>query len=130
MCLCIGICGFRVKLFFMSNSDLIALIEREIEERAASRAAQMFEEYKVRQGAPEMPVDIAPNGKIIRPFLLGGVKYLNRKDAAALLGISLTVLWRITDKDKLLQKKKLAQKVYFLYDDVVNLINQQKGGIS
>lgn len=114
----------------MSNSDLIQLIEREIEERAASRAAQMFEEYKIRKGAPEMPVDIAPNGQIIRPFLLGGIKYLNRKDAAALLGVSLTVLWRITEKDKLLQKKKLSQKVYFLYDDVVNLINQQKGGMS
>lgn len=120
----------RVKLFFMNNSDLLKLIEQEIEERAASRAAQMFEEYKIRKGAPEMPVDIAPNGQIIRPFLLGGIKYLNRKDAAALLGVSLTVLWRITEKDKLLQKKKLSQKVYFLYDDVVNLINQQKGGMS
>ena len=120
----------RVKLFFMNNSDLLKLIEQEIEERSASRAAQMFEEYKIRKGAPEMPVDIAPNGQIIRPFLLGGIKYLNRKDAAALLGVSLTVLWRITEKDKLLQKKKLSQKVYFLYDDVVNLINQQKGGMS
>lgn len=111
-------------------SNILALIEREIEERAAARAAQMFEEYKKRQGTPLMPMDISPDGRIIKPFLLGGVKYLNRQDTADLLGVKLPALWRWVEKEKLLQKKKLGYRTYFLYDEVVNLINKGKGGQS
>ena len=111
-------------------SNILDLIEREIEERAAARAAQMFEEYKKRQGKPLMPMDISPDGRIIKPFLLGGVKYLNRQDTADLLGVKLPALWRWVEKEKLLQKKKLGYRTYFLYDEVVNLINKGKGGQS
>ncbi|MBR4275377.1 MAG: helix-turn-helix domain-containing protein [Prevotella sp.] len=110
------------------DANFIQLIEHEIEERAVAKAAQMFEEWKNRHGVPSVPIDVAQDGRTIKPFLIGGVKFISRKDAASLLGVSLTVLWRWTEKQNLLQKRKIGQKVYFLYDDVVNFACKEKGG--
>lgn len=104
----------------MSNLFL-SLIEEEIEKRAASRAAQMFAEWREKSEKPTISEDIAHDGTVIRPFILGGIKYITRKEAAALLCIKMPALWRWTEKDHLLTKKKLGRKVYYLYDDVVNL---------
>ena len=112
------------------DAQFIQLIEHEIEERAAAMAARMFEEWKARQGAPSVPVDVTQEGRIVKPFLIGGVKLISRKDAASLLGVSLTVLWRWTEKQNLLQKRKIGQKVYFLYDEVVKFACKEEGGVA
>lgn len=87
------------------------LIENEIERRAADRAAQMFQEYLEHHGksVPELPIDIAPDGTVIRPFLISGIKYVNRKDAAALLGVQFPALWRWT-RDGIIKKILLSAK--------------------
>ena len=86
------------------------LIEQEIEKRAASRAAQMFAEWREKSEKPTISEDIAHDGTVIRPFILGGIKYITRKEAAALLGIKMPALWRWTEKDHLLTKKNLAER--------------------
>lgn len=104
------------------------VIEREIEDRAAAKAAQMFAEMRANEGAklPELPSDVAPNGKVVTPFLVGGVKYLTRKDAAALLGIDLPALWIWTDRRKILKKHKVGSHVYYEYDEVADIIHGRK----
>lgn len=105
------------------NDYFSELIENEIERRAADRAAQMFHDYLEHHGksVPELPIDIAPDGTIIRPFIISGIKYVNRKDAAALLGVQFPALWRWT-RDGIIKKRKLGRKVYYLYDEVKNLL--------
>lgn len=104
----------------------LSLIEDEIEKRAASRAAQMFAEWREKSEKPKISEDIAKDGTVIRPFLLGGIKYITRKEAAALLGIQTPALWRWTEKDHLLTKRKLGRKVYYRYDEVAGLIHAQR----
>ncbi len=113
----------------MQNSaEFLKLIDHEIKEQAVALATQMFEEWKARQGVPSVPVDLTQEGRVVKPFLLGGVKLISRKDAASLLGVSLTVLWRWTEKKALLKKRKIGQKVYYYYDEVVKFTNCVKGG--
>lgn len=106
-------------------TEFQAVIEREIEERAAAKAAEMFAEMKAKGGikTPELPSDVAPNGQVVTPFLVGGIKYLTRKDAAALLGIDLPALWVWTEKKKILSKHKVGSHVYYEYDDVAAIIH-------
>ena len=114
----------------MNNlNDLLDFLEQEIEKRAAARAAQMFAEMvKNKRGAlsPELPADVAPNGQIVRPFCINGEKFLTRKDAATLLGIDLPALWRWTEKKKIIEKHKVGNKVYYRYDDVIEILNGRK----
>ena len=100
-------------------------MEREIEDRASARAAQMFAEMQANGGVkvPELPSDVAPNGQVVTPFLVGGVKYLTRKDAAALLGIDLPALWIWTEKRQVLKKHKVGSHVYYEYDEVASIIH-------
>ena len=108
--------------------DFQDVIEREIEDRAAAKAAQMFAEMQAKGGmqVPELPSDVAPNGQVVTPFLVGGVKYLTRKDAAALLGIDLPALWIWTDKRHVLKKHRVGSHVYYEYDEVANIIHGRK----
>ena len=114
----------------MNNlNDLLDFLEQEIEKRAAARAAQMFAEMvKNKRGAlsPELPADVAPNGQIVRPFCINGEKFLTRKDAATLLGIDLPALWNWTEKKKIIEKHKVGSKVYYRYNDVVEILNGRK----
>ena len=113
----------------MLNLNLNEIVEREIEERVAARVAQVIDQYRQRKDAPpEMPVDVTADGTVVKPFLIGGVKYVTRKDAAALLGLKLPALWMWTERKKVLEKKKLGHRIYYRYDDVVGLIDQEKGG--
>lgn len=100
-------------------------MEREIDDRAAAKAAQMLAEMQANGGVkvPQLPSDVAPNGQVVTPFLVGGVKYLTRKDAAALLGIDLPALWIWTEKKKILSKHKVGSHVYYEYDDVAAIIH-------
>lgn len=106
-------------------TDFQSVIEREIEDRAAAKAAQMFAEIQAKgsMNVPELPSDVAPNGKVVTPFLVGGIKYLTRKDAAALLGIDLPALWVWTEKKKILSKHKVGSHVYYQYDDIAAIIH-------
>lgn len=101
------------------------VIEREIEDRAAAKAAQMFAEMQANGGVkvPQLPSDVAPNGQVVTPFIVGGVKYLTRKDAATLLGIDLPALWIWTDRRKILKKHKVGSHVYYEYDEVASIIH-------
>lgn len=100
-------------------------MEREIEDRAAAKAAQMFAEMQANGGVkvPQLPSDVAPNGQVVTPFLVGGVRYLTRKDAAALLGIDLPALWIWTEKRQVLKKHKVGSHVYYEYDEVASIIH-------
>lgn len=101
------------------------VIEREIEERATAKAAKMFAEMQANGGVkvPQLPSDVAPNGQVVTPFLVGGVKYLTRKDAAALLDIDLPALWIWTEKRNVLKKHKVGSHVYYEYDEVASIIH-------
>ena len=103
---------------------ILNLIEEEIEKRAASRAAQMFAEWREKSEKPKISEDVAKDGTIIKPFLVGGVKYVTRKEAAALLGIQTPALWRWT-KEGRISSRKLGRKVYYRYDEVAGLIHAQ-----
>ena len=108
---------------------ILEMISQEIEARAAARAAEMFAEMvKNKRGAlsPELPADVAPNGQIVRPFCVNGEKFLTRKDAATLLGIDLPALWNWTEKKKIIEKHKVGSKVYYRYNDVVEILNGRK----
>lgn len=102
----------------------LSLIEDEIEKRAASRAAQMFAEWREKSEKPKISEDIAKDGTVIRPFLLGGIKYVTRKEAAALLGIQTPALWRWT-KEGRISSRKLGRKVYYEYEQVCSLIKKE-----
>lgn len=104
----------------MSNFFL-DLIDQEIEKRAATRAAQMIAEYREKSEKPEVSEDVARDGTVIKPFLVGGVKYVTRKEAAALLGIQMPALWRWTKEGKI-KNRKLGRLVYYRYDDVKNML--------
>lgn len=104
----------------MSNFFL-DLIDQEIEKRAATRAAQMIAEYREKSEKPEVSEDVARDGTVIKPFLVGGVKYVTRKEAAALLGIQMPALWRWTKEGKI-ANRKLGRLVYYRYDDVKNML--------
>lgn len=110
----------------MSNFFL-DLIDQEIEKRAATRAAQMIAEYREKSEKPVVSEDVARDGTVIKPYLIGGVKYITRKEAAALLDIQMPALWRWTKEGKI-SSRKLGRKVYYLYEEVCSLI--QKGGAS
>ena len=113
----------------MNNfNDLLDFLEQEIEKRAAARAAQMYAELVNKRGPllPELPADVAPNGQIVRPFCINGEKFLTRKDAATLLGIDLPALWSWTEKKKIIEKHKVGNKVYYRYNDVVEILNGRK----
>ena len=112
-------------LIFEEMTEIQTVIEREIEERAAAKAAEMFAEMQAKSGVqvPQLPSDIAPNGQVVTPFLVGGVKYLTRKDAAALLGIDLPALWIWTEKRNVLKKHKVGSHVYYEYDEVASIIH-------
>lgn len=103
-------------------------MEREIDDRAAAKAAQMLAEMQANGGVkvPELPSDVAPNGQVVTPFIVGGVKYLTRKDAATLLGIDLPALWIWTDKRHVLKKHKVGSHVYYEYDEVTSIIHGRK----
>lgn len=117
-------------LFILMNNlnDLLDFLEQEIEKRAAARAAQMYAELVNKRGAlsSELPADVAPNGQIVRPFCVNGEKFLTRKDAATLLGIDLPALWNWTEKKKIIEKHKVGSKVYYRYNDVVEILNGRK----
>ncbi len=116
-------------IFLMNNlNDLLDFLEQEIEKRAAARAAQMYAELVNKRGTllPELPADVAPNGQIVRPFCINGEKFLTRKDAATLLGIDLPALWNWTEKKKIIEKHKVGSKVYYRYNDVVEILNGRK----
>ena len=117
-------------LFILMNNlnDLLDFLEQEIEKRAAARAAQMYAELVNKRGTllPELPADVAPNGQIVRPFCVNGEKFLTRKDAATLLGIDLPALWNWTEKKKIIEKHKVGSKVYYRYNDVVEILNGRK----
>jgi len=49
---------------------------------------------------------VARDGTVIKPFLVGGVKYVTRKEAAALLGIQMPALWRWTKEGRIKKPKK------------------------
>lgn len=101
----------------MSNFFL-QLIDEEIEKRAASRAAQMFAEYQKKSEKPAISEDVARDGTVVKPFVIGGEKYITRKEAAALLGIKYPALWRWTSEGRI-KSRKLGRKVYYKYDEVV-----------
>lgn len=117
-------------LFILMNNlnDLLDFLEQEIEKRAAARAAQMYAELVNKRGTllPELPADVAPNGQIVRPFCVNGERFLTRKDAATLLGIDLPALWSWTEKKKIIEKHKVGNKVYYRYDDVIEILNGRK----
>lgn len=99
------------------TTELSNLIDREIESRARILAAQMM----AAQKKPEMPSDIAPNGEVITPFLVGDEKYLSCQQVEALLGIKYPALWK-WNKDGKLNYRKVGRRLLFSYDDVKSLI--------
>jgi hypothetical protein len=48
---------------------------------------------------------VARDGTVIKPFLVGGVKYVTRKEAAALLGIQMPALWLWTKEGRIKKPK-------------------------
>ena len=101
----------------MSN-DIVSMLEKEIEARARAMAEQMVKEMQ----RPSTPSDIAPNGEVITPFLVGGKKYLSCSQTEALTGVKYPCLWKWNKEGKL-NYRKVGGRLFFLYDDVQSLIN-------
>lgn len=99
------------------DAELINLLEREIESRARVLALQMINE----KSRPQMPSDIAPNGELITPFLVGGEKYLSTQQVQTLLEVKYPALWKWKKEGKL-NYRKVGGRLLFLYDDVLEMI--------
>ena len=109
------------KVPHLMTDDFIKLLESEIESRARALAAQMV----AANSKPTMPSDIAPNGELITPFLIGGKKYLSCQQVEALLGVKYPALWK-WKKDGKLTYRKVGGRLLFDYDDVQQVV---KGGV-
>lgn len=97
------------------------LLEREIEARARVLAAQIV----AAKTKPEMPSDIAPNGELITPFLVGGEKFLSCQQVETLMGVKYPCLWK-WKKDGKLTYRKVGGRLLFAYADVQKMVN---GGV-
>lgn len=104
------------------TDDILKMIESEIESRARVLAAQMV----AASSKPTMPSDIAPNGELITPFLVGGKKFLSCQQVEALLGVKYPALWK-WKKDGKLTYRKVGGRLLFDYDDVQQIV---KGGVA
>ena len=62
---------------------------------------------------------------MINPMMIDGVRFINRKDAAKILDVGFPTLWRWNNEGLLHAIKVGGRKVYYRYDDVLNLL---KGG--
>ena len=62
---------------------------------------------------------------VINPMMIDGVRFINRKDAAKILDVGFPTLWRWNNEGLLHAIKVGGRKVYYRYDDVLNLL---KGG--
>ena len=62
---------------------------------------------------------------LINPMMIDGVRFINRKDAAKILDVGFPTLWRWNNEGLLHAIKVGGRKVYYRYDDVLNLM---KGG--
>ena len=71
---------------------------------------------------PPNETDINSKGEIIKPIILNGERFLSRKNTAKMLEVGFPTLWR-WDKEGILRKIKVGgRKVYYHYDDVLNLL--------
>lgn len=102
------------------NTELINLLEHEIESRARVLAAEMV----AAREKPNMPSDIAPNGEVITPFLFDGKKYLSSTQVQSLLGVKYNTLWKWNKKGKL-SYHKAGGRLLFLYENIQRMM---KGG--
>ena len=103
------------------SSELIDLLEREIESRARELAAQMI----AAQSKPNVPLDIAPNGEVITPYVFAGEKLLSCQQVQALLGVKYAALWKMKEKG-VLNYRKVGARILYAYEDVKNFM---KGGL-
>ena len=51
---------------------------------------------------------------------------VSRKDAMELLNVSSSTIWRWSNENKI-QSYKIGQKVYFLYDELVESLKKEGG---
>lgn len=102
------------------STELLELMEREIETRARVLAAEMLAARK----KPQMPSDIAPNGELITPFTFGGEKLLTCQQVQTLLGVKYPALWVMNKKGKL-KFRKVGARILYDYEDVKKVM---KGG--
>ncbi len=110
-----------VWLCFKMSTELLELMEREIESRARALAAEMVAAMK----KPQMPSDIAPNGEVITPFAFGGEKLLTCQQVQTLLGVKYPALW-VMNRDGKLKYRKVGSRILYDYEDVKKVM---KGGV-
>lgn len=72
-----------------------------------------------------VPENVTLKGEVINPMMIDGVRFINRKDAAKILDVGFPTLWRWNNEGLLHAIKVGGRKVYYRYDDVLNLM---KGG--
>lgn len=99
------------------GNDFLSTIEAEIEKRAKEMAEKMLRDMHPQP----TPSDIAPNGEVITPFLVGGKKFLTCSQTEALTGVKYPALWRWKKEGKL-NYRKVGGRLLFLYDDVQRII--------
>ena len=102
------------------SSELLELLEREIETRARALAAEMV----AANAKPQLPSDVAPNGELITPFTFGGEKLLTSQQVQALLGVKYPALW-VMNKKGTLKNRKVGARIFYNYEYVHKLM---KGG--
>ena len=71
------------------------------------------------------PENITLKGEVINPMMIDGVRFINLKDTAKILDVGYPTLWRWNNEGLLHAIKVGGRKVYYRYDDVLNML---KGG--
>ena len=104
----------------MQNSEILEIMEREIQSRAQALAAQIIAAEKAKK--PMVQSEIAATGEVITPYMFDGVKYLTAKQACKLLDVKYPTVWR-WNKVGMLPHVKVGGRVYYHYEDVKNLMN-------
>ncbi len=106
----------------MSN-DIVSILEKEIETRAREMAEKIVEKKMRETLRPPTPTDIAPNGDVITPFVVGGKRFLSCSQTEALTGVKYPALWRWKKEGKL-DYRKVGGRLLFLYEDVQRIITE------
>ncbi len=108
-------------------NKLLEIIEEDIQRQVNDRVSEIIKKYEAE--LPRVTGDVAKDGTIIKPYLIRGVKYITRKEAAAILDIQMPALWNWTKNGKV-SSIKLGRRVYYRYDEIVNFYSDNSEKIN
>lgn len=70
--------------------------------------------------------EVTCKGEVITPIIMGGERFLSRRDTAKMLDVGFPTLWRWNNEGVLKSIKVGGRKVYYHYEDVLMLLRGEQ----